>query len=193
MTTITTPEPAENPAAEEISGISSAEEICESPLIADLLAHFSTDRWESALVALARNGRESDWTLGDLLNATKERYGDGLYDRAAELTGYAKRHLENLAWVARSVGPSVRDRDLSISVHEAVAKLPPDQQEMWLDRAHQHGIPADSLRKQVKDALGGPPPDEPTRLDCEYKCPKCGYEWSGHPVDRGTLPAEAAA
>src|SRR5688500_14270600 len=84
-------------------------------------------RWLGAL------GRASGWWLGDWIRYGNARYGER-YVPAARVTGYDVHSLMNMAWVAGRFAVERRRPGLSFSHHAELASLPPEEQELWLDR-----------------------------------------------------------
>jgi hypothetical protein len=101
----------------------------------------------------------SAWWLGDWLVYGQSRYPDR-YRRAVEGTSLHYKTLRNYAWVARKFDPSRRHDALSFQHHAEVAGLPPEEQDVWLDRAEQDGWSVSMLRKRLR---GHRDPDALTR------------------------------
>ena len=57
--------------------------------------------WEKYGEILRRIDEAKQWAIGDWLVDGKRHYGDGLYKRAAEITGLGTQALENYAWLAK--------------------------------------------------------------------------------------------
>ena len=101
-------------------------------------------RWLGAL------GRASGWWLGDWIRYGNARYGER-YDAAARLTGYDMHSLRNMAYVAGHFEVSRRRTGLSFSHHAELACLPPEEQELWLDRAEAGGLSVRALRMHLRE------------------------------------------
>ena len=57
----------------------------------------------------------------DLAKDGKRHYGDGLYKRAAEITGFTEGTLRDFMWMARAYELSSRKDNLSFKHHKEVA------------------------------------------------------------------------
>ncbi|MGB8591029.1 MAG: hypothetical protein WCD40_06580, partial [Candidatus Acidiferrales bacterium] len=101
---------------------------------------------------IARNSRSFNFEVGDWLNAGAAHAFDGkkMYKTAAELTGFSRPFLYDLASVAAAVPISLRNENLRWSHHRAVSKLPPEQQSGWLEEAEQGDLSVAELRKKMK-------------------------------------------
>ena len=61
------------------------------------------------------------------------------YEAAVRATGLDRSTLHTYAHVARRVDPTIRRETLSWEHHKVVAKLPPEEQQRWLDAAEENG------------------------------------------------------
>lgn len=118
----------------------------------------SFEEWEKIGSAIMRVSGSAKWWLGDWLCFGERRYGE-MYAQALSETEFKYQTLVNAASVSRRVAPERRLATLSWSHHDAVAKLPPDEQSEWLEKA-------DAKRwntTELRDALRPPdrPPDPP--------------------------------
>lgn len=101
---------------------------------------------------IKRAQRASGWWLADWL-----RYGDerkdwaAKIDQAVDATGLNARTVKNVRAIGKLPASRRRD-DVEFSTHFVVAGLPPDEQEMWLERAASHGWSERDLRLQVRAA-----------------------------------------
>ena len=114
-----------------------------------LPAGLSFEEWKQAGPKLFRIADSSAWCLGDWLVHGQERYGDR-YRIATQEAGLDYQTLRNYAWIARKFEMSRRRERLSFQHHAEVASLPPDQQDMWLDRAEKLGWSRNQLRRSVR-------------------------------------------
>lgn len=96
-------------------------------------------------------GRGSGWWIGDWIRYGSVRYGDK-YSAASQVTGYDAQSLMNMAYVAGRFDVSRRRDGLSFSHHAALASLPTDEQELWLDRAEAGALSVRSLRSELRQA-----------------------------------------
>jgi hypothetical protein len=102
-------------------------------------------RWLGAL------SRGSGWWIGDWVRYGNARYGER-YSAAARVTRYDLQTLRNMAFVAGRFEASRRRDALSFSHHAELAGLPPDEQELWLDRAEASGLSLRRLRSELRQA-----------------------------------------
>lgn len=96
-------------------------------------------------------GRGSGWWIGDWIRYGSVRYGDK-YSAASQVTGYDVQSLMNMAYVAGRFDVSRRRDGLSFSHHAALAGLPTDEQELWLDRAEAGALSVRALRAELRQA-----------------------------------------
>jgi len=131
--------------------------------------------------------RCNQWWLGDWVRYGSEKWGEK-YTQAAKITGYDPRSLANMASIAAAFDSSRRRDDLTWSHHVAVAALPEQEQERWLDRAAAENLSVADLRtelraapKQGRRALSGEEAEashrefERQEHEPEILCPQCGY------------------
>lgn len=77
--------------------------------------------WELMGQGLQAVDEARQWAIGDWLRDGKRHYGDGLYKRAAEITGLNKRTLEQYKWLSETFETSARAENLSHKHHQTVA------------------------------------------------------------------------
>jgi hypothetical protein len=99
--------------------------------------------------SLGAIGRASGWWIGDWVRYGNARYGER-YGLAARVTGYDVQTLMNLAYVAGRFDRSRRRESLSYSNHAELASLPPEDQELSLDRAQAGALSVRSLRCELR-------------------------------------------
>ena len=123
------------------------------------------------------------WWIGDFLNLSESTFGE----RYAQLVpeGTAKETWRKYKWVCAQVPVIVRRRTLSFSHHDAVAKLEPKDQEVWLTLA----VTKEMSVKKLRDAMrlsekgddngdnGGDGDDGDGRLFVMATCPECQYSF----------------
>jgi hypothetical protein len=102
-------------------------------------------RWLGAI------GRASAWWIGDWIRYGSARYGDR-YLAASRITGYDVQSLVNMAHVASRFEVSRRRPGVSFSHHAELAALPPEDQELWLDRIEAGGLSVHALRAELRKA-----------------------------------------
>lgn len=130
-------------------------------------------------------GRCNQWWLGDWVRYGNEKWGQK-YTVASKITGYDPRTLANMSSIAAAFTLSRRRDVLTWSHHAAVAALPIEKQDAWLNRAVAEKLSVADLRTELRvwqkhvgdgDALT----DEESTMDREegeIACPKCGYRMS---------------
>jgi hypothetical protein len=149
--------------------------------------------WVEQGQCLGAIGRASAWWIGDWVRYGSARYGDR-YAAASRVTGYDVQSLMNMSYVASRFDPGRRRRDLSFSHHAELAGLPPEDQELWLDRAEAGGLSVRALRAELRKVrqrsaarvalararLEAPPepqaePADPPAAEDALVCPHCGH------------------
>ena len=111
--------------------------------------------WERIGSRLRDLHRGIMWWVGDWMNHGERAYGEK-YSQAIESTGYDYGTVSNAAWVANRIESSRRHESLAFSHHQAVAPLPPGDQDTMLAKAAQKGWKRDELREAVKALLPTP-------------------------------------
>lgn len=96
--------------------------------------------------------RCNQWWLGDWVRYGNEKWGEK-YTHAAKITGYDPRSLANMASVSAAFHSSRRRDDLTWSHHVAVAALPEEEQEQWLDRAGEENLSVADLRTELRATM----------------------------------------
>lgn len=139
--------------------------------------------WSRQGQRLGVMNRCSPWWLGDWIRYGNTKFGEK-YSRAAKITGYDAQTLMNMVYVASHFEISRRRENLSWSHHEAVAALPRDQQDYWLDRATAECLTRADLRLELRSRQRGhgglpasPDPGPLAERDQEVDiiCPNCGH------------------
>ncbi len=111
------------------------------------------DQYESLLVFLSSVHRRSAWALGDALLYGESLYGER-YAQAASLTGFSEQYLQNLVSICRRVPRQRRQPMLSMGHHDVVARMEPQDQTEWLERAVAERWTRQDLRARVDEAAG---------------------------------------
>lgn len=123
--------------------------------------------WETYGEILRRVDEAKQWAIGDWLLDGKQHYGDGLYKRAAEVTGLSEGTLRDYAWIASGFEMSLRKDKLTYNHHKEVASLKliatdpkgklflseePDQEKIaeLLGEAEKRGWSVVELREKVR-------------------------------------------
>ena len=110
----------------------------------------SFDNWQRTGSQISKLADLSSWCLGDWLAYGECQY-TSRYRHAVEIVGLNYQTLRNYAWVARRFDLSRRRDNLSFQHHMEVAKLPPAEQDRWLDLATEHGWTTSQLRRQIRE------------------------------------------
>jgi hypothetical protein len=107
------------------------------------------EEWEAALEWCQSVEKASPWWVGDLIEMGEARWGEK-YAQALDHTKYSEQALRDIAYVARSVAPSIRRPEVSFTHHREVAALPPSAQQTWLHKAETENLTAAQLRLRIK-------------------------------------------
>ncbi|GAA0569300.1 hypothetical protein GCM10010172_62070 [Paractinoplanes ferrugineus] len=116
-------------------------------------AGLNYEGWERAGFQLAQVMNSSAWCIGDWIEHGERRYGDR-YQRAVEMVGLEYKTVRNYAWTARRFTLDRRRESLSFQHHAEVARLPEEQQELWLNRAEDLRWSRNKLRLSLRAARG---------------------------------------
>tara|TARA_R110000868_G_scaffold21307_2_gene88522 strand:- start:3015 stop:3683 length:669 start_codon:yes stop_codon:yes gene_type:complete len=132
------------------------------------------DEWVRVGTTLQTIGDAINWWVGDWLNYGERAYGE-MYVQAIEVTGWKLDRLQQCKWVAGRVESCTRVQELSYTHHRLVAKLPEEEQAMWLAEAKGWGWRSGELREALavdaeKIAVAGMTDEVP-------------FSGSGHNVD----------
>ena len=109
------------------------------------------DEWHAATVWVQQVEKASPFWIGDLLAYGEAAYGEK-YTQAVEATGHTVGYLMNVASVAQKIPAAERHPALSFSHHQAVAALPLDARNEWLDKAEVEDWTVKNLQDQMKVA-----------------------------------------
>ncbi|MFJ8888274.1 LmbU family transcriptional regulator [Streptomyces sp. NPDC102402] len=116
--------------------------------------------WERTGRRLAGIVDSSCWWLGDWLVYGKDHYADR-YQRGIRAVGLSYQTLRNYAWVSRRFGLDRRRSALSFQHHAELASLPPEEQDVWLDRTERLRWTTKQLRGALRDGRGTGEPVRP--------------------------------
>jgi hypothetical protein len=130
--------------------------------------------WVEQGRCLGAIGRGSNWWIGDWIRYGSARYGDK-YAAASRVTGYDEQSLMNMSYVAGRFDASRRRASLSFSHHAELAGLPPDDQELWLDRAEAGALSVRVLRAELRKARRRS--SARTQAAEGVVCPHCGHQF----------------
>lgn len=139
--------------------------------------------WAAAGRRIGAVGRSIQWLLGDWITYGNAKFGER-YARASKITGYDSQTLMNMVYVASRFSISRRRENLSWSHHEALAALPTEEQERWLNEAVVQRWSVSDLRIMLRTARKGErevtvPAGDEVEPDyavhgVEVTCPNCG-------------------
>jgi predicted RNA-binding Zn-ribbon protein involved in translation (DUF1610 family) len=144
------------------------------------------EEWQEYGRRLRNATNKTNWWLGDWIRWGERRYNDNRYELAHRIVGYEYQTLRNLGWVAGHYERTRRRENLSWSHHEAVASLPPPDQDRLLDLAIAHRLTVKQLREHGRQQRHGTSAaasvthDEHTDPQAELadfvplSCPDCG-------------------
>lgn len=88
--------------------------------------------------------------IGDWLAFGEKKYGEMYPQGVQEATSKTYEELANCKYVSSKVAPDIRKDTLTWSHHAAVAKLEPDKQKEYLERADREGMSVEHLRNSIK-------------------------------------------
>jgi len=108
----------------------------------------SQDEWMTVFKALKTVEGCVQFWIGDCLAYRQQKWG--MYDDIAEETGMDKKTLWEYKNVSESVKPSARAEHLSYTHHREVAALPPEKQELFLQKAVDEKLSVRELREEIK-------------------------------------------
>ncbi len=114
-----------------------------------LRGDISLDSWKLVGERICVVCESSAWWIGDWLLFGRSKYPDR-YRQAIEETSLDYQTLRNYAWVAGRFTVSRRRDRLSFQHHLEVAALPPEEQEVWLDRAQKFAWSRNELRSRLR-------------------------------------------
>lgn len=124
-----------------------------TPLGVVALCDVPYEIWAAYGQGMQRIHGSMPFILGDWLNYGERVYGE-TYMQAVEATGMKAQTLMNYKWVASRVPISLRRENLTWTHHSLVARLPLEEQSLWLDAASKEDWPTAELRSRIKKATG---------------------------------------
>lgn len=107
------------------------------------------EQYERLGLFLGTLGQAYCWWVGDLLIAGEEIFGEEFAQIEASLP-HSEHTLKNYRWIAKAIPPSRRRANLGFGVHEAVAALPPEDRERWLDLAERNAWKRQDMRNALR-------------------------------------------
>lgn len=109
------------------------------------------EKWEEIGEFLQTVERSIQWWIGDWLNYGEQKWGEMYSQAIQDELGEKYQTLANYKWVAKQVQFSMRMENLSWNHHQAVAKLPPDEQVEWLTKAEAEGLSYRDMARTIQD------------------------------------------
>lgn len=112
----------------------------------------SFDEYQGVGDFIKRAHQASGWWLADWLSYGESRreWAERL-SQAQHVTGLSDKRLKNIREVA-AINPSRRRETVEFHIHEEVCRLPPDEQEHWLEVAETDGLTRSELRMEITAA-----------------------------------------
>jgi N6-adenosine-specific RNA methylase IME4 len=108
----------------------------------------SKDEWMSVFQALKQVEGCVQFWIGDCLAYRQQKWG--MYDDVAEETGTEIETLRRYKQVSERIESGTRVPDLSWTHHREVASLPPDKQELFLNKAVEENLSVRALREEIR-------------------------------------------
>jgi hypothetical protein len=110
--------------------------------------------WTRVGRQLGQLARSSPWWVADWLLYAEERWDED-ERRAATVSGYDRKTLRNLRYVARRIPPSLRRDGVSFTHHALLAAREPEEITRWLDLVKESGMTVEDLRFELRSAERG--------------------------------------
>jgi len=108
----------------------------------------SKEEWMDVFKALKQVEGCVQFWIGDCLAYRQQKWG--MYDDIAEETGMDKSTLATYKSISQNVKPLLRNKELSFNHHKEVASLPPEKQELFLNKAVEDKLSVRDLRNEIK-------------------------------------------
>jgi len=108
----------------------------------------SKDEWMDVFKALKQVEGCVQFWIGDCLAYRQQKWG--MYDDIAEETGMEENTLRQYKQVSEQVKSDTRVSDLSWTHHREVASLPPEKQELFLNKAVEEKLSVRELREEIR-------------------------------------------
>jgi len=122
------------------------------------------DAYESAIEMLNYIGKAHQWCIGDLLIASEAVYGDDVFNRLTERTGFNLDTLDQMRRVAKRYEPDRRRETVAWSVYESLTTLDDADQDELLDEGEDQGWTLVQFRAKARNKKSG------------FKADKNGYQ-----------------
>ncbi len=138
------------------------------PVGMEITSELSIDEWSQLAGPIGNASRSVAFIIGDWLihgqkafrgkqNTSPSRIASKKYHLALANTGLDLTTLQNYAYVSRKVPLATRSEQLSWEHHKVLAKLPPLDQQVWIERcpeAMKTGNPISTRRLRKSISLG---------------------------------------
>ena len=138
------------------------------PVGMEITSELSIDEWSQLAGPIGNASRSVAFIIGDWLihgqkafrgkqNTSPSRIASKKYHLALANTGLDLTTLQNYAYVSRKVPLATRSEQLSWEHHKVLAKLPPLDQQVWIERCHEEmkaGNPISTRRLRKSISLG---------------------------------------
>lgn len=108
----------------------------------------SKEEWMDVFKALKQVEGCVQFWIGDCLAYRQQKWG--MYDDIAEETGMEIRTLREYKQIAENIKSGARAPELSYSHHREVASLPPEKQELFLNKAVEDKLSVRELRSEIR-------------------------------------------
>lgn len=132
------------------------------------------DEWTEHGARLKNMARVLPFLIGDWLNYGELHYGEKYAQALDQFDGLTLRTLQQYSYVARQVKVQARLEVLSFRHHDAVARLPCQDQRRLLRLAVREGLTSGDLRERVKELLKEDDPELEDKPKAGRLCPHCG-------------------
>ena len=138
------------------------------PVGMEITSELSIDEWSQLADPIGNASRSVAFIIGDWLihgekafrgkqNTSTSRIASKKYHLALANTGLDLATLQNYGYVSRKVPLATRSEQLSWEHHKILAKLPPLDQRVWIERCHEEmktGNPISTRRLRKSISLG---------------------------------------
>jgi len=140
-----------------------------TPVSLELPSDLDFDGWQHRGKMLMLLQKATAWWIGDWLNFGEHTFGE-MYTQAVDVTGKDLDTLRKYQWVAEQIPPERRRERLTFGHHDAIASLPPVEQDKLLDEAIESDWNVTDIRKAANKQK-----DTPGQPEKPVDCPSCGF------------------
>jgi hypothetical protein len=117
----------------------------------------TAEEWMEIGNILLRMQGAIQWHLGDWLAYGEDHQWGETYQEVAAKYEYEVGTLWTYASIARAINPLIRNQGLSFSHHRLVAKMAPDEQKYWLERAAAERWSLAQMKEAISQVSQKPP------------------------------------